>query len=320
MARDLVTGKLLEFGLDFAREADARALLVSTEVFDDEAELGSFVDRAGGVDLVLVTQQERKALPDGLETINVPEFKLTRTGQIKVAIVLGLSQGLFQQQDRLVCLSGIAGTGVLDTMMFIEVGEEFEMLASIGAEKLSSRVRTDVLDKVLDIAISLGTEGREGKPVGTAFVVGDTEAVLDHAEQLILNPFRGYSEQERNLLLPDVEETVKELSTIDGAFLVREDGIVESAGIFLRTEARNVEIPRGLGARHKSAAAITALTDALAVTVSESSGNVTVLQDGKVVVEIEKPRPIGRETALRRQFFGKQTPGVDTAANVGAES
>ena len=66
-------------------------------------------------------------------------------------------------------------------------------------------------------------------------------------------------------------------------------------------------------ARHASAAAITEMTDALAVTVSESTGNVTVFGNGRVVIEVEKPRPIGKDTAERRRFFGEEKKGIDQA-------
>jgi DNA integrity scanning protein DisA with diadenylate cyclase activity len=47
----------------------------------------------------------------------------------------------------------------------------------------------------------------------------------------------------------------------------------------------------GLGARHASAAAITAATPAVAVVVSESSGDVTVFHRGQAILELEKPEP-----------------------------
>ena len=68
--------------------------------------------------------------------------------------------------------------------------------------------------------------------------------------------------------------------------------------------------------RERSAlAGATILSDAVAVVVSESSGNVSVFRDGKVVIEIEKPRPIGRETARQRRFFGRQEPGIDVSTD-----
>ncbi|RME36449.1 MAG: hypothetical protein D6788_11575, partial [Planctomycetota bacterium] len=137
----------------------------------------------------------------------------------------------------------------------------------------------------------LGSEGREGKPVGTLFVVGDAEGVRPLTRQLILNPFQGYPESQRNILDPNLTETVKELATIDGAFVIRGDGVIESAGTYLKAAGQTeFELPQGLGARHQAAAAITHLTRAIGVTVSESTGTVTVFRGGLMVAELEKPR------------------------------
>jgi DNA integrity scanning protein DisA with diadenylate cyclase activity len=122
---------------------------------------------------------------------------------------------------------------------------------------------------------------------------------------LILNPFRGHPEEERNIMDSGLEETIKELSPVDGAFIVRGDGVVESCGMLLKTAGQEAfELPPGLGARHHAAAGITAVTRATAVTVSESTGNVMVFRGGKAILEVEKIRLGGtpaRGTDLRHE-------------------
>ena len=49
------------------------------------------------------------------------------------------------------------------------------------------------------------------------------------------------------------------------------------------------DFPSGLGSRHIAAAGITNLTRAVAVVVSQSTGNVSVFKNGKLFVSIEKP-------------------------------
>lgn len=224
--------------------------------------------------------------------LRVPAVPLTRMGQVKIALLLALSRGLVRRGDVLVCLVGTADSGALDTLVVTEVGRELEMYASAdGGVELLGDARPEVLERVIEIASELGRQGREGRPVGVLFVVGDTDRVLSLSRPLILNPFRGYAHEERNVLDPALEETVKELSTIDGAFLVRGDGIIEAAGVFLKTSGQNeYEVPRGLGARHHAAAGITAVSNSVAVTVSASTGTVTVFRGGRIVTELEKPR------------------------------
>lgn len=124
-------------------------------------------------------------------------------------------------------------------------------------------------------------------------MVGDTERVLALSRQLILNPFKGYAEAQRNILSPLLSETIKEFAALDGAFLVRGDGVVESCGAFLNTTAGGeYELSPGLGARHHAAAAITEVTDSVAVVVSESTGKMTVFRAGRMVVGIDKAQRV----------------------------
>jgi DNA integrity scanning protein DisA with diadenylate cyclase activity len=138
------------------------------------------------------------------------------------------------------------------------------------------------------LAIELANQGREGKPVGTIFTLGDHEKVLQLSRQLVINPFRGYPEEERHLLDPNLRETIREFSALDGAFIVRDDGVVMAAGRHLNAALEDEELPRGLGSRHVAAAGITAVTDAVAITISESNGTVRIFKNGSIFMEIEK--------------------------------
>jgi diadenylate cyclase len=229
--------------------------------------------------------------------LRVPNVPLTRLSQVKIAIFLALSKGLIKQGDKIVFLSGISASGNLNTIIVTEVGREYEIFATSENQsyvETPSHILPEVIDRVIALASELGSEGREGKPVGALFVVGDTEKVMPLTRQLILNPFKGYPEENRNILDHSLEETIKELATIDGAFIILGNGIIESCGTYLKTASQEeFELPQGLGARHHSAAAITAVTDSISVTVSESTGTVTIFRRGAILTEIEKPRSIG---------------------------
>jgi len=243
--------------------------------------------------------QEQHETERGGRCLRVPNVALSRMGQVKIAIFLALSRGLIRRGDRVVFLSGLSGSGELDTVVVIEVGREYEMLCPDTTDAADCPdVQPQVLSRVIDIASELGSEGREGKPVGALFIVGDTEHVLPLTRQLILNPFAGYPAEKRNVLDESLTETIKELATIDGAFIIRADGTVESCGTYLKTASqKEFELPQGLGARHHAAAAITSVTRCLAVTVSESTGTVTVFRNGAIVTDIERPRSLGRRVS-----------------------
>ena len=102
-------------------------------------------------------------------------------------------------------------------------------------------------------------------------VAGDYREVQKYCQQNIINPFKGYVEKERNILDDRMKDTVKEFSAIDGAFVLKGNGVIVSAGTTLRPTLAGEEVPKGLGSRHAVAAAITANTKSIAITVSEST-------------------------------------------------
>jgi DNA integrity scanning protein DisA with diadenylate cyclase activity len=178
---------------------------------------------------------------------------------------------------------------VLDTLMVLNLDTEPELFATLGTVPRGSDVRPEVFERTLGLAVQLATEGREGRPVGTIFVLGDEAQVLLQSRNLILNPFRGYAEAERNILDPALEETLKEFAALDGAFVVRGDGVVLAAGTQLLPHAAPCELTAGLGTRHGAAAAITASTGAVAVTISQSTGTVSIFKSGRMITSIHPP-------------------------------
>jgi DNA integrity scanning protein DisA with diadenylate cyclase activity len=151
---------------------------------------------------------------------------------------------------------------------------------------------------VLRITLELAHEGREGKPVGALFAIGDHREVEKVSQEGRINPFHGYTEKERNILDDSIKETVKEIAKLDGAFIVKGNGVIVSACATLRPAIAGERLPQGLGSRHAAAAAVTASTRSIAITLSESTGDVRVWRRGTMITEIEKaPRALLDGTA-----------------------
>ncbi len=147
-------------------------------------------------------------------------------------------------------------------------------------------VAPEVVESVIRVAMEIGREGREGQAVGTSFVVGDTDAVMNNSRQFVLNPFHGHGEAERQITETGIRGNIKEFAQLDGAFIVSGDGVVESAGRYITVDMSQVKIPDGLGARHSSIAGITMVTSSIGIVVSQSGGLITVFKDGKIVQTI----------------------------------
>ncbi|HOL59274.1 MAG TPA: diadenylate cyclase [Syntrophales bacterium] len=279
---------IFDFGYRIACELKAKALLTYAEAVGD-IELPPSGD--GKPQIILATKSEDNltGLADKYQTITVPNVSLTRLGQVKIAITKGIAMGIFHQGDKIVCLSGVPRFGYVDSIFVIDVGREFEILTSENFSDITEDIQPEVFGEVLNIALELAAQGREGRKVGTTFILGDHERVLQLSRQMIINPFQGYKEEDRNILNPNLKETIKEFSALDGAFIIRGDGVLITAGRHLSAALESKDFPQGLGSRHISAAGITSVTKALAVVLSESSGNVSIFKDGKIFVTIEKP-------------------------------
>ncbi len=175
----------------------------------------------------------------------------------------------------------------IDSISIIHLGEHLGRLTSRDLRQLETKVPLDTLKVVVDLALDIGREGREGKPVGTLFVVGDTRKVVACSHPVGFDPVRGYSRKERNLFDPKVREGIKEIAQMDGAFVVNPDGTVEAASRYIDASAETITLSKGLGARHWAAAAVTRKTKAVAVAVSESNGTVRIFHNGEVILRIE---------------------------------
>jgi len=220
--------------------------------------------------------------------LHLPNIPLTRMGQVKIAVLMGLSAGIVGGKDRIVCVTGLPRLNRLDSILVFDLGKEFELLTTNKGMNLEGIVSPEVFEGVLNIAIELANQGREGKPVGTIFTLGDHDKVLQLSRQLVMNPFHGYPETERNILDPTLRETIREFSAIDGAFVIRGDGVVMAAGRHLNAALEEGELPRGLGSRHVAGAGITAVTEAVSIAISESDGTVRIFRQGSIFMEIEK--------------------------------
>ncbi len=222
------------------------------------------------------------------EVIQVRSFSNGRLSQLRSAFLVGVTRGIFSVNDKICCVGGIPGSEQFDTLVVVDMKHEFQALLAERDNFMPADVSPEVLERVIGIAMELSVEGREGKPVGTLFVLGDTKKVETMTKPLVLNPFFGYKEEDRNILSPFMDETVKEFSSLDGAFILQGDGVLVSAGSLIHAPDFDQSLPSGLGARHAAAAAISLATDAMAIVVSSSSGQVTVFRSGISLPLVER--------------------------------
>ena len=221
---------------------------------------------------------------DFVPLLNEPQ---TRHVQLSQALLEAIADDLLQTGSRTLAIYPGFERDNLDSLSVINLSEHLAKLTTRDLQRLETQVPLENLRKVVDLAVEIGREGREGKPVGTLFVVGHHRKVVEMSHEQIHDPFRGYNKSERNIRSARVRESIKELAQVDGAFIVAADGTVVSAGRILDAPAEDLTLSKGLGSRHWAAAAISKATDAIAISVSQSTGTVRLFQGGHVVLRIE---------------------------------
>jgi len=208
--------------------------------------------------------------------------------RISHAILEAVADDLIPHRCRVLAFYSGIDPAWLDSFSVVNLDEHLVRLSGRDLRQLESRVPLKTLKTIVDLAVDIGWEGREGSPIGTLFVVGDTRKVLAMSSAAGFDPVKGYTRAERSLFDPKVREGVKEIAQLDGAIVVASDGVVESAARYLEaTSTSTLSLSPGLGARHWTAAAVSRMTSALAITVSQSTGTVRIFQNGEVALRIE---------------------------------
>ncbi len=314
------TAALMRAARRLLEELPANAVLLLTETDLDWHEVLQLMP----ADQLLVTASttalvhQLQTYPQ-LQVLDIEPGPAPTQERLSLALLEAIAQEKLRAGDDVVALYN--GIGVesdrpehIDSLSLIHLGEHLERLSAQDLRKLDTQVPLETLRAVVDLATEIGQEGREGKPVGTLFVVGDSEKVLSMSRPLNFNPFRGYSRKERDVRDRRVREKIKDLAQLDGAIIIRRDGVAEAACMYVDAPADGITtLSGGLGARHWAAAAVSQKTKAIAVVVSQSSGSVRLFQNGMVVLQIA---PLGARPMIWQRFHmdnndtGNPPPGT----------
>jgi len=269
--------------------------------------------RAATSGLKVLLAADRPAFLDGAQDAGFSTVQLSAIDspvheQLTRALLELVADDLLDPGATVIALYSGFEAGTIDSLSVIRLDEHLGRLTAHDLRQLETRVPLDTLKTTVDLAVSIGREGREGKPVGTLFVVGDHRIVLKHCHPLGFDPVKGYGTHERQLGDPKVREAIKEIAQLDGAFVVASDGTVVAACQHVSAPGADITLSKGLGARHWAAAAISRATQAVAIAVSESNGTVRLLQNGEVMLRIE---PFRRAMKWRDFEYDPPSGGQD---------
>lgn len=297
--------KMYDLAVSLARSAKADALLVLLDGPTNWEQLSKRASKRR----VLVAADDASQL-DGAEDAGLHTVLLDMPGhpiyeKLTQALLESVADEILAPGAGVIAVYSGFEVGRIDSISFIRLDDHLGRLTSRDLKKLETRVPLDTLKTVVDLAVQVGREGREGKSVGTMFVVGDARNVLQNSHPTGFDPMRGYNRKERNLDDARVREGIKEIAQLDGAFVVSADGTVEASCQLVDAPAAEITLSKGLGTRHWAAAAITKQSNAVAVVVSQTSGTVRIFQNGEVMLRIE---PFRR--AMKWKDFEYEPPSV----------
>src|SRR5690606_29873692 len=127
----------------------------------------------------------------GLKPLALNKEKAPLLERLQHALLEAAADELIRTNGEVVALYSGFQHGRLDSISHLQLDERMRQLTTRDLQMLESRVPLKTIKAVIDLAAQIGREGREGKPVGTLFVVGDTRKVLEHANDSGVDPFRG---------------------------------------------------------------------------------------------------------------------------------
>ncbi len=277
----------VELALELCRATEAGALLLMLSGPTDWERLKEQADSVKVVVAADTLEEAAGAVEAGLATIVVGMEDSPVIEKLTQALLNGVAREILPPGGGVVVIYSGFEADTIDSISFVRLDEHLGRLTARDLKQLETSVPLETLKTVVDLAVEIGREGREGKPVGTMFVVGDTRKVLAHCQPAGFDPVKGYSRNERDLFDPRVRDAIKEVAGLDGAFIVSPDGTVEKAAQLVDAPYANLTLSKGLGSRHWAGAAISRSTGAIAIVVSQSSGTVRLFQNGEVMLRIE---------------------------------
>ncbi len=299
---------LLESAGAMAIQTGADAMLVLLDGSTDWEKLRQAVPSE--VEQVIVATDLEQDL-DGVEAEGLLPLPLNKEKsplleRLQHALLEAVADGYLKSNGNVIAVYSGFEHQKIDSISHIRLDDRLRRLTSRDLQRLESSVPLKSLKTVIDLASQIGRDGREGKKVGTIFVVGDTRRVLQHCKDSGFDPLKGYKRENRNLFDAKVREDLKEIAQMDGAFVVSADGIIEKSRQIIEVAHADLTLSKGLGARHWAGAAISQITKAIGIVVSQSTGTVRLFQNGDTVLRIEP-----MDQAVAWQEFNYEPPSTD---------
>jgi DNA integrity scanning protein DisA with diadenylate cyclase activity len=281
------TRLLVRYGFDLARKLNIKKVMVMAELLSDRRLVDKHREDQSIIWVTSDPSTVGESFGEGDRCVEIPYGQVGRMDLVSLAVILSVLKGFISEDESIVCLVDVLGSKRIDNLLIVNPRRDFDWFRNQKETAKGDLPVSQEFIRLIDIALRFSTEGREGKNIGTVFLLGDVDELNSIGKPLILNPLKGHPKKSRNIHDNEFVETMREFAALDGAFIIDRNGVVEGAAVYLDAPVtKEVKISKGLGSRHLAAAAATARTTSIAIVISESSGSVTVFSKGTQILSL----------------------------------
>ena len=191
---------------EFARQAfvtanslDVETIIVQTDMAEDAQIVNSVSGREKIIWLTTQRLADKLELKATDKTLTLDLDSIRGSAVRSMGILFACLRGIITPEEKVLCLySSIAGKG-LDSITVTRPKDRLRIISTLDMDFIGTLFAPEVFTRLIYILTRFAKEGREGKPIGTIFVLGEPKDVEPYLKEMILNPCQGHPPQLRNV-------------------------------------------------------------------------------------------------------------------------
>ena len=185
---------------ELCKELGISKILAFAESVQDQR----FIAQCQEMETVILLARKEANLKEEIinkwDIIRLPDQDISRTYQFQLGLLFSVLNDLVKVDETVFCLTGLVGSLRLDNLLITNLKRDNIWFRKHTFDSVPKNIlRSQEFYRLIDITLKFAKQGREGKPIGTIFVLGKTEELAPYTKQLVLNPLKGHSKSQRNI-------------------------------------------------------------------------------------------------------------------------
>jgi len=146
---------ILKEAAKIAKGANCTSVLVFGDTFGGGVEVGRVFKDFKTVLIAHGTSDSASERNDIDAILPIRSYSNHRFSQLRSAVLIGLTRGIFSSNERLCCVGGLPQSNQFDSITVVDVEREFQTMLMQKSNMLPSGVKAEVVERVLAIATEL---------------------------------------------------------------------------------------------------------------------------------------------------------------------